>query len=214
MTENHPHQGFYQESEPLEFTKDREVIGILGKTGQGKSQWLKRYLVGKKRLMVFDPVQDIPVQYVNEHKLVEMHMDRNFEVPFPVRVGISDPDHIPMLVSLAFLNGKMVLVTEEAAIAFPSNAARLDSWWRESIFLGRHRDLSIIITAQRAVSIPVALRSQFTRVVSFAQQEHRDMDWLSDYFGERTGEIPELQKMECLDSNNGVISRYSIPIIK
>jgi hypothetical protein len=60
------------------------------------------------------------------------------------------------------------------------------------------------------MSIPIDMRSQAHRVVSFYQTEKRDTDWLDDYYGELTEEIFRLPPLECLDFHKGVISRYRV----
>lgn len=190
--------------------KHRDIIIVLGKTGQGKSVWTRKYIETKKRLFAFDPIQDINCQYIAESQLLEMYDGGFFDSGKSFRVGMFHPDYLPLLGSISFLSGECCLAIEEAAMAFPAGNYVIDSWLREAVFLGRHRALSLVVTAQRAVSIPIILRSQATRIVSFAQQEGSDIRWLYEYFGSRANEICDLPKLTCLDSEHGEISRYSL----
>lgn len=196
-------------SRPL---KQREVIGVLGKTGQGKSVWSRSYLVNKKRVFIFDPVMDTPAEYLtNATEIADavdtIHNKEREQFCF----ACANLDHLELLGSGAFLCGNNILFIEESAYCFQPRQ-RSPQWLRDIIFLGRHRSVSLMITAQRAVSIPIDLRSQFSRLISFSQHESSDVDWMRDYFGEQTWDIPDLSILECLDSHKGEINRYRLSI--
>lgn len=188
--------------------KTRDVIGIIGKTGQGKSVWSRRFVKDRKRIFWFDPLMDSDADFVNEDLLLEKFDNGDFDEGKSFRVGIVDPEIIPLLGSIAFLSQNCTLIIEECALAFPSK--RVDDPWPNLIFIGRHYRCSIIFIAQRPTTIPIDARSQFTRLISFNQHEGADIDWLKTYYGDRTDEIPALGELECLDSNKGEISRYTI----
>lgn len=194
---------------------DREVVIVLGKTGQGKSVWTRSYLLNKPRVFIFDPVRDFPADkyFDNAQELAEFVEHVNEGLVEKFRVALSDIEHLDLLGNASFLVGNCFLAIEEAAFCFEMRQ-RSPQWLRDIIFLGRHRGVSLLMTAQRAVSIPIDLRSQASRAVSFAQTEGRDMDWLRDYFGDRTYEIEELGKLECLDSKLGEVNRYRLAISK
>jgi len=189
--------------------KKREVVIVLGRTGQGKSIWSRQFMHDKKRLLVYDPLMEANVDYLSTAKLIEFaevhpdKRDKNF------RYGTANPDDVPLLDSCAYGYGDCWLFLEEASVVFPSNS-RSPEWIRNSIFLGRHRNLSMIITAQRPTSIPVDLRSQASRIICFSQHEKNDVSWLGNYFGEQTLLISELQPLECLDSDGRNIKKYDI----
>lgn len=171
----------------------------------GKSMWTRQFLRDKKRLFVFDPLRDIVAEYRDVDDIPEDEGDdrRRF------RYGITNPDDVPVLASKAFVTGKCYLVIEEAALMFPAGS-RSPDWMRECTFLGRHQELSIVITAQRPTSIPVDMRSQCSRLVCFSQHERNDIGWLDSYYGDRSEEIPDLSALECLDYEKGEVGRYRI----
>lgn len=208
--------------------KDAPVIGIIGKRGYGKSVTAKKLVSEEKRLFVFDPLMsnDYNVNFCSREQLVKLHDENAFGIQKDIdinkdgyviheklktfRYGITESDDLGILASLSFLSGDNTLVIEECAIAFENPAVKLDRWWRELIFMGRHRNVTLIFIAQRPISIPIGARSQFNRVITFAHHEGSDVSWLKEYFGDRYYEIPELKRLECLDSDEGDISRYSI----
>lgn len=192
--------------------KSREVIGVIGKTGQGKSVWCRSYLTLKKRIFIFDPIMDAPAIYLHNASEIADAIDsiHNTECE-EFRYGVSNLDYLELLGSGSFLCGNNILFIEESAYCFQPRQ-RSPQWLRDIIFLGRHRGVSLLITSQRAVSIPIDLRSQFSRLISFAQHESSDVDWVRDYFGEQTYDIPDLDTLECLDSYAGEINRYKLSI--
>lgn len=188
---------------------DREIIIVLGKTGQGKSVWTRKFLESKTRLFMFDPLMDVNCEYLDEHGL--LHKFDNQEYKDSFRVGIYNSEELPLIGSMAFLTRNCILGIEECAVAFPYGNNSVEQWLREIVFLGRHREVSLILTAQRAQSIPIVVRSQATRIVSYCQQEGTDMRWLQDYFGAEANFISSLPKYYCMDAQNGTISTYTIP---
>ena len=211
----------------------REVIIVLGKTGCGKSWWAKHAVQASERLAVFDPLQspEYRVAWVEPEDtdaLEGQYRQKQF------RVGVYDPDSLPSLGSYAFAyggpevmeyhgtkawfdgqqgmaTGPLTLVLEEFS-TITEKGQRPPDWLRRLIFLGRHKGVSLVAVAQRAVSIPIELRSQASRIVSFAQHEADDVDWLEEFYGpDVADELPDLPKFECVDYRlGGTVERYSI----
>ena len=189
--------------------KSREIVMVIGRTGQGKSIWTRIYSKPFKRVFAFDPLREFRANYVTEEGLIKLHDESLLSADHNMRIGVSDIDSIDLLGSLAFVHGNAWLIIEEGGFIFP-NGSRSPNWLREACFLGRHRELNILITAQRPTSIPVDLRSQASRVICFNQREQNDMKWLDSYYGDRTDEILSLEPLECLDATSQEIARYKI----
>lgn len=193
----------------------REVIIILGKTGCGKSWWAKHAVKESERLAVFDPLgsPEYRVQWIAPDDIDGMedaYRQREF------RMGIVDPEGLESLGSFAYAYGPVTLVLEEFS-TIQDKGQRPPEWLRRLIFLGRHKAVNLVAVAQRAVSIPIELRSQASRIVSFAQHEADDLGWLEEFYGpDITDTVPDLPKFTCVDyRTSGEIDRYSIqPIIK
>lgn len=187
----------------------RKIILVLGLTGFGKSVWTRSYVAGLPRLIVWDPVASYNVEWMRDEEMIaaldEGRLDKQF------RVGSFEPDSPELLGSIAFLQGRCMLVLEEASLIF-QKGARLESWASQIVFLGRHRATSLIITAQRATSIPIEIRSQAHRVVSFAQTDHDDLKALKSFFGEHHKRLADLAPLECLDAGPGArdFSHYTV----
>lgn len=192
--------------------KKREVVIVLGRTGMGKSIWCRQFLKDKTRLFAYDPIMEINCNYLNTQKLItfaealkagEDKGRRNF------RVGSYNVDDVPLLTSCAYEYGNCWLSLEEASVVFNAGT-RSPDWIRDAIFLGRHRNMSLLVTAQRPTSIPVDLRSQASRIVCFSQHEKNDVGWLRNYFNDQVETISTLPELTCLDSDGRTVERYTI----
>lgn len=186
--------------------KQREIIIVLGKTGFGKSHWTRQYLQGCRRVFLYDPVRETKgVTWDDSQTIVERYDNGGLRENF--YCATSDENAVETFGSIAFLLGNCIFSVEEASLVF-QKGARVEGWAKNIIFLGRHRDVSLLVTAQRAASIPIELRSQATRIVSFAQHESDDLQWMKAFYGKRVEELPRLPHFVCLDSTDGEIKQY------
>lgn len=187
----------------------REVIIILGKTGFGKSTWLNSYAQHLPKLFIFDPFAAFPAEYLNAEQIISRHDAQAFQSASNFRVGTHNLPDMDLLGAVSFLTGNCAFIVEECGVAF-YKGERIPDWLSEIIFLGRHRNVSVILTAQRAASIPIELRSQASRFISFRQTEKRDLEWTRDYVGDYYSELSTLDVLECLDADKDGVSRYRI----
>lgn len=197
--------------------KPREIIIVLGKTGYGKSRWTWEYLSGEPRVFCYDPMHDAPnMRWMNADEVIRWHdmnpVPSEYDPQHPkryYRIATDDEDSRDTFGHLAFLRGNCIFAVEEASLVF-EQGERISGWCKNIVFVGRHRNVSLLVTAQRAASIPIALRSQASRVVSFGQHEGDDLRWLKGFYGDAISELPLLPRLACLDSTEGEITRYSI----
>ena len=212
---------------------NREVIIVGGMTGWGKSLWSKIYSYHVNRLLVYDPAMSFPAVNFSEADgehgelcfpsvIENLDNDRFLYGPDknqgkkqqalePFRVGIFEPDRISELGGAAFALGHNLLVLEETSTIFEKGQRNLEAWLRRLIFLGRHRQCSILCIAQRFMSVPIDIRSQANRVISFNQHEPEDIRYLTETFGKELVErIPSLERFQCFDRHNGKTYEYSI----
>jgi len=182
---------------------EREIVGVFGRTGYGKTLWARHYVADKPRLFIYDPKHDPDVlesedwggaQWIRQISEVADGLPETFAI------GISDPDQIDDFVSLAMRTGNAYLVLDEAATLFPLRAPISPSI-RTMIFEGRHSALSTVIVAQRPFYVPIDLRSQIDRCVSFRQTEKRDVEFFSLFFSDaQIDALPTLAPLTCHDS--------------
>lgn len=126
------------------------------------------------------------------------------------RIGTDDPDAVSTLANIAYVAQKTTLILEECAVFFRRGVA-LEPWAKRIVFMGRHTECSVVVLAQRASSVPIDIRSQALRVVSFNQQEKDDVLAICARLGNKYKEkIRQLDKLQCLDNENGYTRCYSI----
>lgn len=187
---------------------NREIVLIFGRTGWGKSLWAKLYAKYRQRILIYDPAVSYDVKFLPIEEIVEEVLERDAQ---QFRLGSWDPEHAAVLGHLSYAVGKNTLLLEECSMLFTKGQRELPTWAKRICFVGRHRECSLVLIAQRPASVPIDFRTQANRIVSFAQHEGDDLGWLGDFLGrERMKELPHLQKWECIDYHNGDITRYSI----
>jgi len=188
----------------------REVIAVLGKTGFGKSVWTRKFSAGKKRIFVFDPLLDFPCEYLPTDILIERFDNGEFDTGKSFVVGSGNIENLELLGALTMLASDCLLIIEECAISF-DKYGKIPEWLRDIVFLGRHRSASVLVTAQRAASVPIDLRSQVTRLVTFRQSENDDLTWLKPFLNkEELQSLPVLEVLNCIDADGIQKSQYSI----
>jgi hypothetical protein len=126
------------------------------------------------------------------------------------KYGTFYSDEIGLFGNVAYAAGNCTYVIEESALVFRRNEV-LEDWANRAIFLGRHVRLNLLLVAQRASKIPIDIRSQANRVITFCQTEPDDVAAVSERIGrDWREEIPKLPPLTCLDWSGGTVKKYAI----
>jgi len=186
----------------------RDFIIVAGNQGCGKSVWAKLYSHAIKRLIVFDPLASYSTV---EFSLIENWLEdvaNNRLNGF--RYGSSFPDDLSSMAYAAFAAGQCTLLIEECALIF-RRGEELHEWAKPLIFMGRHQNVNIVMISQRASKIPIDIRSQASRIISFRQTEPNDVNAITERIGESVyDEIFALPDLHCIDWNGGNLRRYAV----
>lgn len=159
--------------------KKRDIVVVVGKTGMGKTQWVRQYIRALKRVIAQDPMQEYEGM-VSFETIPEL-IDHVQEYPaFHVRYEYAD--QFEMLCKVAWAAQNVTLLIEEAQRVIPP-VGELPDIFTDLVYRGRHRRVSLILVAQRAHTIHIAVRSQFTGMVIFRQTERADVKWIQDVSG-------------------------------
>lgn len=189
----------------------REFIIIFGNQGEGKTVWAKSYARHQKRLLVFDPVADYTfVDYATPPDEWQPGVINGGLKSF--RFGTYYQEELPLFAHTAFAAGDCTFLIEECALIF-KRGEELHDWAKPLVFMGRHRRVNLVLVAQRATKIPIDIRSQANRIITFKQTEPNDVSALGERMGNNVeNEIPSLQKLHCLDLDLGTMAlrRYSV----
>jgi len=187
---------------------DRDFIIVVGNQGHGKSVWGKSYVASKSRLLVYDPLQSYAVDFQTDpEEWIEGIVTGDTK---EFRFGSGFPWELPMLGNAAYAATDCTLLIEECALIF-RRGEELHEWAKPLVFMGRIQRVSLVLIAQRASKIPMDIRSQASRIVTFRQTEPDDVSALTDRIGEAGDAIPDLPPLECIDWDNGEVSRYTLP---
>lgn len=186
----------------------RDFIIVVGNQNCGKSVWAKIFVRSLSRLLVFDPMASYARVEFNSPETWLENVAHNRLNGF--RYGSSFPDDLETIGNAAFGAGDCMLVVEECALIF-RRGEELHDWAKPLIFMGRHQRVSLLFVAQRASKIPIDVRSQATRIITFRQTEPNDVYAITERIGESNAdEINALPDLHCLDWNNGSVSRYPV----
>lgn len=172
----------------------RDRLLVVGKTGTGKSHWVKRQLtewIGQHRVIVFDPCDEYsqlgrkgealgPLrQRCTVEELLEDTrgwMDRK-DLALAV-VSDGDPEEVASdfetVADLVKHTGRLVFVAEEVGYYGEHCQSRL----KAVATMYRHREVAAVFVSQRAIQVPLTARSQASVVVAFKQDEPDDLEAL------------------------------------
>ena len=158
---------------------ERDIIVVVGKTGMGKTRWTRAYLRTLHRIILVDPMAEHEGQeFENTDAMIDHIMENRV-----FRVRTEAIDDFPMVCSIAYAARRCCLVVEESQRVLPSGNKELPPSFTDIIYRGRHRRASLILISQRASTIHIAGRSQWTRLIIFNQTEPNDVAWLLNTTG-------------------------------
>lgn len=104
---------------------------------------------------------------------------------------------------------QLTIAVEEAGLLFET--WKLPPPFQNIVLAGRHRNLSLFVTAQRASTIPVSLRAMATQIISFQQTEPRDIEWLQDVMGSEAEKVRTLPRYKPLVWDSAVLFSAGTP---
>ena len=188
----------------------RDFILVCGNQGAGKTVWTKLYSATRTRLLVFDPkaeYQNVDFQTPPDEWIADVVERRRSAFRF----GTYLADEIEMFWHAAFAATDCTLINEECSLLF-NRGEDIPEWARPMVFMGREPQLNLVLVTQRANSIPIAIRSQASRIVTFLQTEPDDVRALAARIGREHGDaIAALPELECLDWQAGQgVRRYAV----
>lgn len=188
----------------------RDFILVVGLSGSGKSTWTKAYGAQKTRLLGFDPKAEYPnVDYLTDPQDFipgilngEKQTFRHF-TPYA--------EEIPLFTTTAYAAGNCTLIFEECAFVFQRGES-IPEWLESPVFMGREPQLNLVLVAQRASRIPLDIRSQANRIVTFLQNDPADARAIAERIGiDYRDEVSQLPLHTCLDWAVGRgVDRYQV----
>lgn len=157
---------------------DRDYIVVVGNQGMGKTLWSRQFLRSRPRVIILDPIGEYEgtffdnvtdlIEYVESNSTFQLRTNRDDELPRLVKTAMARPD--------------TVFAIEEASRVIPPWINIRDEMpdLLDLIYRGRHTRTHFLVIAQRAATIHIHARSQWTRLITFRQTEPQDVRWIQN----------------------------------
>ena len=212
----------------LPVTPEREISLVFGKTGMGKSNFLKGYLSSLNRVIILDPLDEYPgLEFERISDMIDYLQNENVKYDlkksFCVKsCNILDLEALGEIVSDGDRKDdpnamrEVTFIIEEAQRCLPASRQELPDSLQRIIFLGRHFERSLVIAAQRPSIVHIAARSQWNRIVSFNLTEDADVSWIRNTSGydieNSENDIRKLPVGDYLEITPGGFERKHAPL--
>jgi len=170
--------------------EQNRIVGVVGRKGSGKSTRTAALLKHARRILVFDPMEDhralLPDHYEGIEEINDMwdyfeEASRLKQFACTYTPGDEPEREFEALCKLAYEFGDLVLVVEEVPIVVKANY--LPPVFGRLVRTGRHRQLDILWTAQRASEVARTLTASTDLWIFFSQTEPRDLDAIAERCG-------------------------------
>jgi hypothetical protein len=169
------------------------IIGIVGRKGSGKSSRLRDLLRYCPRFVTFDPMgEHAQEERVNRldspaHFAEFLKWSRKEEAFAGSYVPGGDlEEEIEEASRLVYAHGQLCFACEEVPLY--TQAGYMPPLLGKLVRTGRHRQIDIVWTAQRAAEVPKTLTALTDVWILFSQTEPRDLSALADRCG---GDVAE-----------------------
>jgi hypothetical protein len=158
--------------------KHRTIKLVLGKTGSGKSSFVKKELIRNiERLIIIDALSEYEngIIFYDVDTLIEYILDNqvNQHDNFKYICRFTDDKDIELLFLLVFELSNLTLLVEECEIYVSPNSK--SSNFLKLVRYGRHKNISIIGVARRSTELSLTFRSQTDTIFSFKQTDKNDL---------------------------------------
>lgn len=171
--------------------RQNKIVCVAGRKGSGKSTKAREILERCDRLFLFDTMGEhvwIPDRFesltdADIFILGTPYVD-TFEASL-VPEGDDPVSEFTECCSVCYDVGNMLFAVEEVPM-LDMSAGHMPRRFNKIVRLGRHRNLSLLYTAQRLAEVPRALTAATDVFVLFCHSEPRDLEAIADRCG---GEI-------------------------
>lgn len=199
----------------------RDRLVVVGKTGYGKSRWVKTLCAELqargRRIVVFDPCDEYSVQGREtdetelgplRQRMTARELYRNPQALDARTLSLAlvpdrdDPQDVARdferCAELVRATGGVVFVVEEVGYFAEHCASKL----KAAATVYRKDGVAVVFVSQRAVQVPLTARSQASTIIAFHQDEPQDLAALDERCGRALPDIadklPRLRVGECV----------------
>lgn len=204
-------------------------IGVWGRSGSGKSSYIKKLIKGRKRLIVFDPLAEYgpelkmkTVEHTTRTALDNVRGEmagnwQGFRLAYVPPAGnevaaLSALCRLLMAAQKPFKDGAkgaamMTLVVEEMNMSFPvAGGEQKCPGFAEMCSRGRHYGIEVIGASQRIAEVSTRWRGNNSETIVLAQKGKRDIDAATAEIGVDRKAVMALQNLEYLHEKGGTVT--------
>lgn len=184
--------------------KKRFIYLIFGKTGSGKTFYVKKLIKNFKRVIILEPSLD---EYDNEGIIFYDFLSLityikqynvNLTTNFIFVCKFTNDEDVEKLFILCERLKNLVLILEECEI-FISPYNKSSNFLR-LVRYGRHYNISIIGIARRLSELSLDFRAQVNKIISFIQTDNRDVQNMVK-LGYEFQNLPSLKNYEFIEKD-------------
>lgn len=206
--------------------KNAKRIGVWGRSGSGKSTYVKSLIKTCNKLVVYDPMNEYQheitglVSFFSLQKMVN-HMKKtypNFKVAYvppegKEEEGLHELSKILQMWQKQYAEGtgghKITLVVEEMNMCFRNGISKEQFYGFANLSSrGRHYGVEIIGVSQRLAEVDTRFRGNAEESVFFAQLDATDISTITRMLGnDYKDKILTLQNHEYYRRSNGVVEK-------
>lgn len=159
--------------------QNNNIIGVLGKKGSGKTEFVKSSLEHIKRYIVIDPLYEYPGVIFEDWAELAIFLNEVQDVDFKIIYRPIDKEDNENFFRIVNEVNNYTLIVEEVDFWCDSHwiHPELDTICR----YGRHFKRSLIWISRNPYEINRFLTRQSDLLVTFKQTEPRDLDYFSRY---------------------------------
>jgi dephospho-CoA kinase len=164
------------------------IVGVVGRKGSGKSTHVATLLKYCPRIFAWDPMQDhndlLPDAFEGvDDELGEYFKQARRAKTFACSLSPGEDlnEEFEEACRLVYAYGRMLFVVEEAPLIL--KAGYMPPAFGRIVRTGRHRQIDLLWTAQRASEVSRTLTSATDVWIFYSQTEPRDLDAIAERCG-------------------------------
>jgi hypothetical protein len=186
----------------------REITLCVGKSTFGKSRFASEYLYGYNRVIIFDPLIEHEGKYFPTVGQVRQHVTGNPVFRVTTDCFLEFDKLCKLILDFASPDRRaMFCIDEITRLALDPQLRRYPAF-QQINFAGGHSGIDIFIIAQRASTIPISCRSQWTQIITFRLTEPDDLDYFKSVSRDQImDELPILEEREYIKITNRAIEK-------
>jgi len=176
-----------------------EIVFVSGQRGSGKSYWVKSFVRGLPRYLLYDALGEYEgaTRFTEIGGLLEFSKANQQGGFFEAIFDPLEHDDFPLFCRVALALGNLYVVIEELDLFATPYVSPLEL---QKLFkYGRHYGINVIGVSRRPSEVSRLFTSQATRFILFRQIEPRDVTYFRSVIGPQADRLPDLPQFCFLD---------------